>query len=62
MDVSVEVFDINGKLVRKIDSAGSSSFAWDGRDSYGKLCESGMYVIYANHAGKRLVKTVCIAK
>jgi len=49
--VSVDVYDVSGKLVRHIYSgelgAGSYSFKWDGESESGKDVSSGVYLIRA---------------
>jgi len=54
VDVSIEIFDMLGKLVRTLvqtrQPAGRYSVAWDGRDDFGKTLASGVF-IYRLQAG-----------
>ena len=46
--VAVEVFDVQGRLVRRLDGgshgAGAGEIAWDGRDALGGLVANGQYL------------------
>ena len=48
-DVTVQVFDVSGRLVRTLvqghQIAGSRSVLWDGRDNRGQLATSGVYFV-----------------
>jgi len=48
---TVAVFDPSGRLVRYIGTneilGTSGLFLWDGRDEFGKVCATGLYLIYA---------------
>jgi len=56
VDVSLEVFDVRGRLVRRLArgnyDAGAHVVEWDGRDERGAPAASGMYV-YRLTAGKQ---------
>jgi flagellar hook assembly protein FlgD len=47
----VRVFDVRGRLVRTLVAgrltAGDHPLTWDGRDSDGRLCSSGVYLMRA---------------
>lgn len=53
--VALEVFDVNGKLVRRLESdrlpAGTHAVEWDGRDGRGVRSSTGIY-FYRLRAGK----------
>jgi len=57
-DVSVNIFDPKGNVVRTMDlgtqNAGLSQFAWDGKDGSGNAVASGNYTMAATSNGSRL--------
>ncbi len=46
-DSEIKILNINGKLVNQFPSPGGRVAYWDGRDSNGKLVNSGVYIIVA---------------
>ena len=48
MSVSLNIYDISGRLVRKLDNgirnAGIHSIIWDGRDNFGNIVSNGLYI------------------
>ncbi|MDR3000074.1 MAG: C25 family cysteine peptidase [Fibromonadaceae bacterium] len=42
-NVTIKIFDQNGKLVKTINNAVSGETSWDGRDSRGRLLANGLY-------------------
>ena len=56
-DVILEIFDVNGKLVKKLvdncQTPGQYSIMWDGRNSFNTLVASGIY-IYRLHTGNKI--------
>ncbi len=44
-DVELFVYDLSGKLVRKLSERDGSTFIWDGSDSSGHEAPSGTYII-----------------
>ena len=47
-DVELLVYDISGKLVRKLTERDGNTFIWDGLDSSGAETPSGNYIIRGN--------------
>ncbi len=56
--VEVEIFDINGKLVRKLSLQNGVQTVWDGTDFSNASCPAGTYFIKATQNGKSVVKKV----
>jgi flagellar hook assembly protein FlgD len=50
---SVEIFDIAGRLVRKIPLGNSNSVIWEGRDRSGDDVSAGIY--FARVTGKNTI-------
>lgn len=46
-DANVKITDINGRLVREIQSFGGTA-TWDGKDSEGKPSTSGVYLVFSS--------------
>jgi hypothetical protein len=48
-DVTLNIFDISGKLVKTIDegnvNSGNHQVTWNGTDNHGKMLESGIYMV-----------------
>lgn len=57
-DVSMNILDATGKVVRTMDlgsqSAGLSPFTWDGKDGGGNVMASGKYSMHATSNGRLL--------
>jgi len=60
-DVEIDIFDISGRPVRKIDVLSDGNI-WDGQDNYGNLVESGVYIYQFKVEGKTYSGTIIIAK
>jgi hypothetical protein len=65
-DVSVNVFDMQGRLVRSFDkalqNAGVHSVVWDGRNSSGHVASSGTYFCRIDFDGSMLVTKLVMVK
>ena len=63
---SIEVFDIRGRLVRRIldgsHPAGSHSFTWDGTDQRGRRLPAGSYLYRLNAGGTEQVRRMILMK
>ena len=64
-EVTVKVFNLAGRLVRTLKenetmTPGMNPIAWDGKDYYGYICTSGMYVVTIQAEGKNATKTVMV--
>lgn len=64
--VSLRAYDITGRLVRTILSgilaSGEHSVQWDGRDDYGAILPSGVYLIHLRSASKFVTQKVSIIR
>ncbi len=64
--LQVEVFDVLGRLVRKVmaeeRAAGPWTAQWDGRDSRARAVASGPYLIVVDAAGQRRVVPVLLVR
>ena len=56
-NVQLEICDVTGRLVRRLDASGQRSLAWDGRDDRGQTLPSGTYFIRLTSEGRALTKT-----
>jgi hypothetical protein len=60
--VRVQVFDVGGKLVRRLADewldAGTRRFHWDGRIDTGEIAPAGIYLVRVDSDGRRLAKRV----
>ncbi len=65
-NVSVDVFDISGRLIKNLFSgfrpSGNHQVIWDGRNSSGNKVASGTYFYQINYNGNRLVKKMLLLK
>jgi hypothetical protein len=65
-EVSLEVFDVRGRLVRALArrhySAGKHSITWDGRDGTGGAAASGIYFIRCATAADRQVRRAVLVR
>jgi|GEM_PF-1965362 len=64
-DVTIKIFNLAGRLVdtlceNKYMSVGLNSAAWNGKDSAGKFCVSGLYLVMIQTGGKNESKTVMV--
>ena len=63
--VQIDVFDVNGALVRRFDvTTGTSDhqFEFDGRDGAGRLLPSGVYFVRASAAGERASRKIVLTR
>jgi hypothetical protein len=44
-DVEAEIYDLTGRLVRRLSARNSSKITWNGRDLNNNLCASGTYLV-----------------
>ncbi|MDB5284749.1 MAG: hypothetical protein JWO06_3824 [Bacteroidota bacterium] len=51
-----EIFDISGKLVKKITARNTTQIIWDGNDLSNKLCAAGTYLVRITANGKSGLK------
>jgi hypothetical protein len=58
--VRLGVFDIEGRLVRKLadgnEPAGQRTVVWDGRDDEGRLASSGVFFVKLEASGRVLIR------
>jgi hypothetical protein len=66
--VSADIYDLNGRLVRRLErvvSSGGHSVSWDGRNEGGATVAPGLYVlrlwVNADRAGSALVRLISVA-
>jgi hypothetical protein len=64
--VDVAVFDIRGRLVRRLHAgaldAGERTLTWNGRSEDGHRVESGLYLVHARVGGERHVLKLAITR
>jgi flagellar hook assembly protein FlgD len=64
--VELAIFDINGKLIRNLSdntyTAGIHSVRWDGRDNFGKVVASGIYLVRMNSENQQFSHRVLLSK
>jgi len=63
--VTIKIFNMSGRLVNtlcedKFITNGMNSIAWDGKDSSGRFCISGLYVVLFQTNKKKATQTVMI--
>lgn len=54
----VNIFDVNGKLIRQI----KDTYIWNGKDDDNNIVESGIYIYQIKTAGKIISGTIAVAK
>ena len=65
---SLMIYNSAGEKVRTLaspryqNSAVFEWYAWDGRNDYGEMCASGVYIIYANESFEHKIKKVLLVK
>ena len=63
---SVDVFDIEGNLVRRLEGSGETldngTALWDGRDENGNKVEGGLYVYVAESTGEKASGVVALRR
>ena len=61
-NVRVEVFDLAGRRIRRLETPGSPSgrheFVWDGRDTMGEIVASGVYFVRASAQNSTFSRTI----
>lgn len=61
-EVTIRIFDITGKLVRRnIDSESPGVMYWNGRDQAGRSVKGGVYIYQIESGQKVLTGTVVVA-
>lgn len=65
-EVVVNVYDVSGRLVRKLVqeflAAGSYEKQWDGRDERGSTAAAGIYLLRLQRNGKVLTHKLVVTK
>lgn len=56
-NVQLEICDVTGRLVRRLDASGLQRLAWDGRDDAGTALPSGTYFMRLVRGGRALTRT-----
>ena len=56
--IEAEVYDLNGRLLRKLSQQNAAHLTWDGKDYSNSLCASGAYLIKVIADGKSTFKKV----
>ncbi len=66
MEVKLNVFDINGRLVQTLNRsklrAGNYSFDWEGTDQFGMKVTSGVYFIRIDAGSFKDIKKTLLVK
>jgi len=57
-EVTAEVFDLTGRLVRRLRADNNSPIIWDGKDFDNRNCGGGTYLIIVNSGKKTYTKKV----
>ncbi len=55
----ISIYDIKGRLIRKLSKTNESVFYWDGRDKNGKIVSNGVYFVKVNDKNgiiKKIIK------
>jgi flagellar hook assembly protein FlgD len=63
--LEVSVYDVRGKLVRRVlsaDSPGLATVTWDGTDSFGRKVASGTYLVAVRSPGGLATRTVVLLR
>jgi hypothetical protein len=65
--VSVKIYDVNGRLVRtlvnnELRSAGTHTVSWDGRDAAGQMVASGNYIYTLEYGNFRQTRSMVLLK
>ena len=55
-EIDADIFDMNGKLIKKITEKNSKQIVWDGKDFSNKNCAAGTYLIRITANGKSALK------
>ena len=56
--IEAQVYDLNGKLLRKLSQQNASELVWDGKDLTGSTCASGTYLVKVTANGRSAFKKV----
>jgi flagellar hook assembly protein FlgD len=61
-DVKVAVFDVQGRLVRSLDSghreAGPHRLQWDGKNEHGNAAATGIYFARVEYGSRALISRI----
>ena len=49
----IGIYDLRGRLIRSLSTANDQTIIWDGRDSSGTNCASGIYLIRTDQEGRQ---------
>ncbi|HKW15847.1 MAG TPA: FlgD immunoglobulin-like domain containing protein, partial [Candidatus Krumholzibacteria bacterium] len=61
-NAEIGVYDATGRLVRRMDVAGSRRMTFDGRDNNGRLLPSGVYFLRMRAEGETAIRKLVIAR
>jgi hypothetical protein len=53
-----DIYDLNGRLVRKLSQQGMGTLNWDGRDFTNTICAGGTYIVKVTSGGRSAFKKV----
>ncbi|HGJ63946.1 TPA: hypothetical protein ENS27_00995 [bacterium] len=60
---SIKIFDLNGSLVFETEAPeGAKEIKWDGKDSEGRIVDSGVYIYQATIGNKNKIGSIVVAK
>jgi len=59
---SAEVYDLQGRRVRRFRNAVNGALVWDGRDDDGQLVDPGIYFVRAEAEGRSVVARVALLR
>lgn len=51
---NLKIYDLRGRLIRKLERSAQDSYYWDGKDQDGKACPSGIYIYRAGNGGRSI--------
>jgi len=57
-EINLKIYNLKGQLVQSFRTFPDQSIVWNGRDSRGKTCASGIYYIKASQAGQNTISKV----
>ncbi len=56
------VYDLKGRLVKRLSPSSAESITWDGKDKEGRYCVNGVYFIKVNSGNSQAVRKVILQK
>lgn len=59
---SARVYDISGRCITALSPVSATQLRWDGRDSAGRVVESGVYLVQISEASSLWNGVVSVAK